>query len=124
MKIVTASNGKKTIKMSKKEWQSIGKKAGWTKKAEGGNREMKKEMISYLQSIYGNEDLFSIEAAIYWYASDYHSGQWSDLYSILSTSKYRPRASIGNIKDEDEDTQNMYKSLVEHFENNQQDILV
>jgi hypothetical protein len=31
MKIVTASNGKKSVKMSKSEWQQIGKKAGWTK---------------------------------------------------------------------------------------------
>ncbi len=37
MKIVTASNGKKTVKMSKKEWQAIGKKAGWTKAAEEDN---------------------------------------------------------------------------------------
>ncbi len=37
MKVVIASNGKKTIKMSKKEWQSIGEKAGWTKKAKGDN---------------------------------------------------------------------------------------
>lgn len=29
MKIITASNGKQTVKMSKVEWQSIGKKAGW-----------------------------------------------------------------------------------------------
>ena len=29
MKIVTASNGKKRVKISKSEWQSIGKKAGW-----------------------------------------------------------------------------------------------
>jgi len=29
MKIVTAANGKQTIKMSKKEWMNIGKKAGW-----------------------------------------------------------------------------------------------
>lgn len=29
MKIVTASNGKKTVKLSKSDWQSIGKKAGW-----------------------------------------------------------------------------------------------
>jgi hypothetical protein len=34
MKIVTASNGKKTVKMSKKEWQAIGKTAGWMKKAD------------------------------------------------------------------------------------------
>jgi len=31
MKIVTASNGKKTLKMSRKEWENIGKKAGWEK---------------------------------------------------------------------------------------------
>ena len=29
MKILTASNGKKTIKMTKVEWQQIGKTAGW-----------------------------------------------------------------------------------------------
>ena len=34
MKIIKTASGKKTIKMSKKEWQSIGKKAGWMKKAE------------------------------------------------------------------------------------------
>jgi hypothetical protein len=31
MKIVMASNGKKTVKMSKSEWTEIGKKSGWTK---------------------------------------------------------------------------------------------
>lgn len=34
MKIVTASNGKKTVRMSKKEWESLGKKAGWMKVSE------------------------------------------------------------------------------------------
>lgn len=33
MKITKAVSGKKRIKISKKEWKSIGKKAGWTKKA-------------------------------------------------------------------------------------------
>ncbi|MFA7219247.1 MAG: hypothetical protein WC119_01925 [Synergistaceae bacterium] len=33
MKIVKASNGKNKIKISKKEWQSMGRKAGWMKKA-------------------------------------------------------------------------------------------
>ena len=36
MKIVTASNGKKTIKISKKEWLEIGKKTGWKVEAHGG----------------------------------------------------------------------------------------
>jgi len=34
MKLVTAQNGKKIVKMFKKEWQDIGKKAGWIKKAQ------------------------------------------------------------------------------------------
>jgi len=33
MKLVKTASGKQTIKMSKPEWQSIGKKAGWMKKA-------------------------------------------------------------------------------------------
>jgi hypothetical protein len=32
MKITKTASGKKTIKISKSEWQSIGKKAGWIKK--------------------------------------------------------------------------------------------
>ena len=34
MKILKTASGKKTIKMSRKEWKEIGKKAGWMKKAE------------------------------------------------------------------------------------------
>lgn len=29
MKIITASSGKKTLKISRSEWEAIGKKAGW-----------------------------------------------------------------------------------------------
>ena len=32
MKIVTAENGNKTVKISKSEWETIGKKHGWMKK--------------------------------------------------------------------------------------------
>jgi len=34
MKLVKTASGKQTIKMSKKEWTSIGKKEGWMKKAQ------------------------------------------------------------------------------------------
>jgi len=34
MKIVKTASGKRTIKISKKEWKSIGDKAGWTKEAQ------------------------------------------------------------------------------------------
>jgi hypothetical protein len=33
---------------------------------------------------------FDIEEAAYWIAADYHGGQWSSLYSALSTSPYSP----------------------------------
>ena len=33
MKIIKAASGKKTIKISKKEWESIGAKQGWIEKA-------------------------------------------------------------------------------------------
>ena len=34
MKIVKTASGKQTIKLSKKEWTNIGKKAGWIKTAQ------------------------------------------------------------------------------------------
>lgn len=33
---------------------------------------------------------FDIEEAIYWFANDYHGGQWSDLYAALCASEYKP----------------------------------
>ena len=38
MKLIKTSSGKDQIKMSKKEWMAIGKKAGWTKKAQYRSR--------------------------------------------------------------------------------------
>ena len=47
MKIVTASSGKKTIKLSHKEWKAIGKKAGWMKKAAVGGVYQPNETVLY-----------------------------------------------------------------------------
>ncbi len=33
---------------------------------------------------------FDQEEAIYWFANDYHGGQWSNLYSALCQSEYHP----------------------------------
>ena len=35
-------------------------------------------------------DDFDRAEAIYWFANDYHSGQASNLYSVLSTSEFSP----------------------------------
>lgn len=38
----------------------------------------------------GDDMSFEIEEAIYWFAYDFHGGQWSNLYSALSTSDFHP----------------------------------
>ena len=88
---------------------------------DNGN-ELKKEMKNYLKmknrglmDVNSPDFNFSMEAAIYWFAYGYHSGQWSDLYSILSTSEYKPSILAMNIQDEDEEVQNLYQDLVEKF---------
>ena len=37
MKVIQAANGKKRIKMSKSEWENIGKKHGWMEKTSAGD---------------------------------------------------------------------------------------
>lgn len=43
--------------------------------------------VDYIRDI--NND-FDVAQAIYWFCADYHSGQTSNLYSVLCGSKYRP----------------------------------
>ena len=57
---------------------------------------------------------FDVEAAIYWFAYNWHSGQWSNLYSALSVSKYKPGALCRGV--EFGSTQgDMYQYLVNTF---------
>lgn len=37
-------------------------------------------------------ECFTTGQALYWYAADYHDGQWSRLYRILSAVGYTPGA--------------------------------
>ena len=54
-------------------------------------REELLEAIAPELACLGSEaEQFDIEEAIYWIASDYHNGQWSNLYSLLSNSAYHP----------------------------------
>jgi len=58
-----------------------------------------REMFDFLAAQAGGEEdvRFDIEEAIYWFANNYHSGQWSNLYSALSTSEFKPsRLSNGS----------------------------
>ena len=49
-----------------------------------------KKQFNGLSDVNSDDFNFSLESAIYYLATNYHSGQWSDLYSILSTSNYQP----------------------------------
>ena len=65
MKIIKTASGKKSVKLSKREWLNIGKKAGWIKKAQveiGTNAliDQLKMMIYYAQQE-GNNCQVTIE---------------------------------------------------------------
>ena len=56
-------------------------------------------------------DDFDIEGAIYWFANDYHGGQWSNLYSALSTSEFRP-GPLANGPEPESMEADLYAELV------------
>lgn len=64
-----------------------------------------------------NQDEFDLESAVYWFASDYHTGQWSNLYRALSSSPYTPSPLAKGIDSESELAQEIYFFLVREFYN-------
>ena len=58
---------------------------------------------------------FDREAAIYWFANDYHDGQSSPLYSVLSQSEFNPGPSHSEVDDEGEMATMMYHALGKKF---------
>jgi hypothetical protein len=58
---------------------------------------------------------FSAEAALYWFANDWHGGQDSNLYSVLSTSPYRPGVSLRDVEEEGWLANQMYEILETEF---------
>jgi hypothetical protein len=76
------------------------------------------EMLDVLRRQFGDEIDWQHDAqvAIYWFAHDHHGGQWTNLYSVLSTSIYRPSILASGIKDEIGDMLEwMYDTLVDEF---------
>lgn len=76
----------------------------------------KDEMFNFLRGMYGNEEGFrdDAEVAMYWFANFFHNGQGSNLYSVLSTSRFHPgHSSKGPQQDSME--QMMYDDLVLQF---------
>ena len=58
----------------------------------------------------------TIIKAIYWFANDWHGGQASELYSILSTSLYKP-GPLSTLASEGDTVGEMYKALEDEFTN-------
>jgi hypothetical protein len=68
--------------------------------------------IEEMRGFLADADDFEKEAAIYWFASDWHSGQWSNLYMAVCASEYRPGMLEGKCP---ESAEELYESLVETF---------
>jgi len=86
---------------------------------------LKEEMINYLKDKFkglvdvNSDDFnFDAEAAIYWLANDYHGGQASELYSILSTSDFNPGPMHKSVEDEGEQAKMFYDELKDKFSAN------
>lgn len=72
--------------------------------------EMKKFLKTKLKVYAPDATEDDIEVAIYWYSSDYHSGQNSNLYSALSKSEYTP-GRIANGIEKDSVAYDLYLEL-------------
>jgi hypothetical protein len=75
------------------------------------------EMRKTLKSIpFADEhDELDREAAIYWFASEYHGGQGSTLYSALCASPYTPGRLTRDISNEGDGAQYCYGNLVREY---------
>lgn len=83
------------------------------------HKEMKDHLISRFKGLVGDEESddfnFDLEAAIYWFANDHHSGQSDQLYAVLSQSKYNPSQFTNSVETESELVNELYKELVKAF---------
>lgn len=78
----------------------------------------KREMLNFLRNKYDKlgYDQNSAEIAIYWFAYEYNGGQWSNLYSSLSTSPYKPGRNQSDVFDTEDDLAiDMYNDLCDEY---------
>jgi hypothetical protein len=63
-----------------------------------------------------DEAKFDMEEAIYWFATDYHGGQASNLYAALCLSAYNPGPLQSSCTNDG--AYDLLQDLIEHFESN------
>lgn len=78
------------------------------------------DMMSHLKNKFNQMgfDEFDAEAAIFWFAYDYHGGQNSNMYSALSISQYKPGRLVNKIESEGELATEMYNELEREYYSN------
>ena len=87
------------------------------------NDPTREEILGYLEECgyqLDEDNLLDIEEAIYWFCATHHSGQWSNLYSIVSTSKYRPSPLHNGPSTEM--SKEIYKILVWKYSSSTEDL--
>jgi hypothetical protein len=73
------------------------------------------EMNAFLREQFGSEiDDFDIAEATYWFATNWHGGQWSNLYSALCTSLFQP-GPISNGPEPESLAAYAYEALEDKF---------
>lgn len=85
-----------------------------TKEFEDPTRKEMEKFLEGKKKALEAED-FDIQVAIHYYASEYHSGQSSNLYSALSTSKYKPGRSESSADDVSDQAGMLYNELQDKF---------
>lgn len=88
------------------------------------------ELLAYLSAEYARagfdshdpaSKVWATEEAAYYLAAHYHGGQWSNLYSVLSTSEFRPGRNAPDLtgdpdKDESFEASYLYAAASEQIE--------
>lgn len=72
------------------------------------------EMLATIRPVFDAADDIDMEEAMYWFASHYHEGQGSNLYSVLSTSDFKPGMAQRTI-DRDTVAGDIYALLEDYF---------
>jgi hypothetical protein len=66
--------------------------------------------IEEMRAVLSDAEEWNREQAIYWFASDHHSGQWSNLYAALCATEYQP-----SVIERCPDGEDCYQALVAAF---------